>query len=146
MEEVGKGHVRMADPSIYSEIAQAIPVVIGGLLAVGGGVIAQVVTDWLSISRDERNLRRERLESLVKALYAHNQWLDEKQEVTIFRDENHDKPNPLDEVRMIQALHFPELANEVNLLVQAQLPMLKYIAEQRVARLKDPEAFIKEYN
>jgi hypothetical protein len=136
----------LADTSIYGEIAQAIPVVIGGLLALGGGVIAQVVTHWLSISRDERNLRRNRLEALVKALYAHNQWLDEKQEVTIFRNENHDKPNPLDEVRMIQALHFPELAAEVIVIVGMQLPLLRFIAEQRLARLKDQEAFIKHYD
>jgi hypothetical protein len=136
----------MAEPSIGGEIAQAVPVVIGGLLAVGGGVIAQVVTHWLSISRDERNFRRERLETFVKALYAHSQWIEEKHQVLIFSNEDHDKPNPLDEARMIQALHFPELLTEVNLLMKAQLPILEYIAEQRVARLNDRAAFINQYN
>jgi hypothetical protein len=136
----------MAEPSIYGEIAQAIPVVVGGLLAVGGGVMAQVVTHRLALSREERNLRRERLEALVKALYAHNQWLDERLSIMVFRNEDHDKPSPLDEVRMIQALHFPELATEVNLVVQGELPLFKFIAEQRIAHSTDAGNFFKQFD
>jgi hypothetical protein len=136
----------MADPSIYGEVAQAIPVVIGGLLAVGGGVIAQVITHWLSISRDERNLRRERLEQLVKALFAHQEWLDERRSVMIFRNEDHDKPNPMNEVQMIQALHFPELRTEILLLSDTEMPLLSFILNQRAAHIKNPANFIQQYD
>jgi hypothetical protein len=101
---------RIAESSIYGEIVQAVPVVIGGLLAVGGGVIAQIATHWLSISRDERNFRRERLEQLVKALFTHQVWLEDKFQAMVFRLEDHNVPDPLNEVRMLQALHFPELS------------------------------------
>src|SRR5271157_1172507 len=101
----------MADSSIYDEIAKTIPVIVGGLLAIGGGVAAQLVTHHLAVTREARSLRRERLEALVKALYASEQW-----QLTAFysilRNEDHNTQSPLDEVRMIQALHFPELKEE----------------------------------
>jgi len=136
----------MAEPSIGGEIAQAIPVVIGGLLAFGGGVIAQVMTHWLSISRDERNIRRGRLEQLVKALFAHQQWLEDKFQARIFRGEDHNLPDPLNEVRMLQALHFPELAKEVTAVGDAQLPLLDFIWKQKLARLKDEQAAIEQWD
>ncbi len=33
----------------------------------------------------------------------------------------------MNDLRMIQALHFPELAKEVNAVQQAYIPMLKFI-------------------
>jgi hypothetical protein len=128
---------RIAESSIYGEIVQAVPVVIGGLLAVGGGVIAQIATHWLSISRDERNFRRERLEQLVKALFTHQVWLEDKFQAMVFRLEDHNVPDPLNEVRMLQALHFPELAKEVSAVGEAQLPLLSFIRTQKIARMKD---------
>ena len=61
--------------SIYAEISRAVPVVIGGLLATGGGVTAQIVTHHLAVKREKDTLRRERLESFVRSLFAHEQWL-----------------------------------------------------------------------
>ncbi|HEY8888018.1 MAG TPA: hypothetical protein VIM35_06000 [Gallionella sp.] len=136
----------MTDPSIYDEFAKAIPVVIGGLLAVGGGFAGQFFTHRLTESREKAKLQRERLEALVKALYAHDQWLDAKRNTMIFRNEDHETPSPLDEARMLQALHFPELAQSLQAVQQAQIPMLKFIGEQRIARMKDQHAWIKEWS
>jgi hypothetical protein len=58
----------MTDSSIYAEIAKAVPVVIGGALAAVAGVATQFVTHHLAISRDKGNVKRERLESFVKAM------------------------------------------------------------------------------
>src|ERR1019366_9089701 len=98
----------MTDSSIYAELAKAIPVVVGGLLAIRGVLIGQIATHRFTIKRDRAKLRRERLESFVKAIYAHSQWLDDKQNAMIFANTDHDTASPLDEARMIQALHFPE--------------------------------------
>jgi hypothetical protein len=136
----------MSDSSVYGEIARAIPVVIGGILAVGGGVIAQVVTHRLAISRDERNLRRERLESLVKALYAHQQWIEDRFNTMIFKNAEHDIPSPLNEVRMLQILHFPELSTEVCAVLDAQLPLLKFIGDQKVARMNGEQVWLAQWN
>ena len=136
----------MTDPSIYDEFAKVIPVVIGGLLAVSGGIAGQFFTHRLTEGREKTKLQRERLESLVKALYAHEQWLSAKWNTMIFRNEDHDTPSPLDEARMLQALHFPQLAQSILAVQQTQIPMLEFINQQRLARMKDQAVWIKEWN
>lgn len=135
----------MTDVSFYTELAKTIPVVIGGLLAVGGGLIGQVATHRLTAKREQAKLRRERLESLVKALYAHYQWLDDKLTQLLFRSGAHDTPSPLDEVRMIQALYFPELSDEVTAILKTQLPMLEFIYHQHADQMNDLEAWRKAW-
>ena len=60
----------MPDTTIATEFAKAIPVVVGGLLAVVGGVAGHELVHYLTAKREVDKLRRERLESVVKALYA----------------------------------------------------------------------------
>jgi len=133
--------------SIYApQLLNAIPVIVGGLLAIAGGLGSQFAIHHLTDSREQKKVRRERLESLVKALYAHEQWVLRKHNMLIFRNTDHDDPAPLNEVRMLQALHFPELAAEVNSVQQAYIPMLKFINEQRLDRMKDEQAFIANWN
>lgn len=136
----------MTETTIASQLANAIPVFLGGLLAIAGGLGSQLVIHWLNGSRERAKLRRERLEALVKALYAHEQWITDKKNKMIFRNEEHDDPAPMNDLRMIQSLHFPELAQEVNAVQQAYIPMLKFIGEQRIARMKDEQAFIAQWN
>lgn len=136
----------MLDSLVYAELAKAIPVVVGGLLAVGGGLIGQIATHRLTVKRDRAKLRRERLECFVKALYAHAQWLDDKRIAMIFANADHNAASPLDEARMIQALHFPELSDAVRAIQQAQLPIIDFIGQQRVARMRDQDAWIKAWN
>lgn len=136
----------MADPSILDEIIKAVPVVVGGLLALSGGVVAQMVTHRLAKSRERESLVRQKGEVLVKALYAHMQWLEEKRITLIFREEEHDTPTPLDEARMIQRLYFPELASEMAAVSQALVPILKFILDQKIERMKGKEALMKSWN
>ncbi|MBK6958699.1 MAG: hypothetical protein IPH22_10450 [Nitrosomonas sp.] len=136
----------MADVSLTVQFANVLPVIIGGVLAIAGGLASQIAIHRLSDSRDRKKVRRERLESLVKALYAHEQWVTGKQNKLIFKNEDHDEPAPLNEIRMLQALHFPELSKEVLDVQEAFSPMLEFIHNQRIARMKDEKAFIANWN
>jgi hypothetical protein len=136
----------MATVDLSLQVANAIPVVVGGLLAVMGGVASQYMTHRLSDSREKKKRRRDRIESLVKAAYAHEQWVVTRRDRLVFRNESHDEPAPLDEVRMLQALHFPELAAEVMAVQKAFLPMLDFINKQRIARMKDEQAFMAAWD
>jgi hypothetical protein len=136
----------MADSVVFTEIAKAIPVLVGGILAVAGGVGSQFLVHRLTDRREQTKFRQERVEALVKAIYAHGQWIDEKQTKMVFRNEDHDPPNPLDEARMIQSLHFPELKDELLAIQQAYIPLLQFINEQRIKHMKSKESFIAEWN
>ncbi len=136
----------MSDSAVFVEIAKAIPVVVGGILAVAGGVGSQFLVHRLTDRRDKIKLRRERLEALVKAVYAHGQWLEEKQRKMVFRNEDHDSHNPLDEARMLQSLHFPELGSELLAIQQAHIQLLQFINEQRLKHMASKELFVAEWN
>jgi hypothetical protein len=136
----------MADSATLSQLSGAIPVVIGGLLAIGGGVVTQLFTNHLAVSREEHNYRRERLEALVKALFANDQWLENRRTTLVFRNQDYDNPSPLDEVRMLMALHFPELGAEVVAVTQAQMPLLDIVAKQKIARLQDEKSWIESFD
>jgi hypothetical protein len=136
----------MADPSAPSAIAAAVPVVIGGLLAIGGGVAAQLITHVLAEKREYRTLRRQRLESLLRALYAHSQWLEDRFQALLFRDITHDAPLPLDEAQVIQVLYFPELAEDLSNIRERQRPLRKFIGDQKVVKLADADLWRANWN
>ena len=136
----------MTDVTVLSEIAKAVPVVVGGLLAISGGVGSQVLLHRFTDRRERAKLHRERLEALVKAVYSHGQWIEEKQNRKVFLNEDHDTLNPLDEARMLQALHFPGLAKELLGVQEAQIPLLKFVNEQRIKHMKSKETFIADWD
>ena len=136
----------MANPATSSQLSNALPVVVGGLLAIGGSVVTQLVTNYLTVSREEDKYRRERLEGLVKALYANDQWLENRRTMLLFRNQDYDNPSPLDEVQMLMALHFPELGEEVVAVTRAQKPLLDFVDKQKIARLQDAKAWIDSYD
>ena len=133
------------NPTFYSEIAHAIPVLVGGLLAVLGGVATQILTHWLARRRERESFRRERIESLVKALFAQSQWIQDHRDAMI-HNKAHDTPQPLFEAQMIQNLYFPEFHADIGELMRIQLPMIKFIGEQRVARLRNENEWVKTFD
>lgn len=127
-------------------LASAIPVVVGGFLAIAGGLASQLVVHRLAERRELAKLRRDRIESLVRAVYAQTRWLSARSSKMMFRNEDHDEPWPLDEARLIQALYFPQLATETHAVHDACVPMVKFINEQRIKHMRDRDTFIKEYD
>ena len=97
---------------IMEELLKQVPVIVGGALAIAGGITTQAIIHFLTAKRENFKIRREKLEALVKAIYAQSQWLDDKKNEMIFRKGDHETSAPLDEARMLQALHFPELSFE----------------------------------
>ncbi|AQG98364.1 hypothetical protein A9R05_05640 [Burkholderia sp. KK1] len=130
-----------------------VPVVIGGVLAVGGGALGQALTHTFTASREAKKARAERLERLATAVWAHSTWLDEKMNDVIFRGVEHVGPDPLDEARMLGSLYFPELGTQIAAVMHARMPMIKFIGQQGVDRRASPQTWtdslserMKEYH
>lgn len=132
--------------TVYEVFANSLPIIIGGTLAIVGGISGQVVVHLLSSRRERNKLLGSKLEAIVKVLYAHSQWLSDKYNTLVFRNEDHDAPSHLDEARMIQSLYFPELKAEILAIMAAQQPLIKFIHEQRIARMESQEHWIKNFN
>lgn len=135
----------MESPTLATEIAKALPVVIGGILALMGGGISQWLTHQFAEKRELSKLRRERLETMVKSLYAHEQWLEERFNVMLFGEGSHDKSSPLSEARMIQSLHFPEFSEHLALVQKAQIPLMQFVNDQRISKMTDQAEWIKSW-
>jgi hypothetical protein len=80
-----------------------------------------------------RQLLPDRLAAFVKALYAHEQWLDDRFTATLFRNEDFHVSSPLNEARMIQAFHFPELAQDIANILRLQVALITFVGEQKTA-------------
>jgi len=132
----------MNEPTLTSTIVDMLPVVIGGGLAIFGGVIGQFITH----KRSRKTLYREKAEQLVQSLYDHKQWLTDKQNTRLFRQENHDVPSPLNEVQMIQKLYFPMMKDEIHDIFVSTTPMEQFINEQHLEQMKDRTDWLATYD
>lgn len=130
-------------PSLLAESLGLIPVLAGALLAMLGGAATQYVTHRFFEQRERRKLLRERAEALVEGLYAHANWLAEKNSKLVFSRESHDIPSPLNHVWMIQKLYFPELKKAIASVAEASAPLVQFNLEQRMAQLKDFDTWLK---
>jgi hypothetical protein len=93
------------------------PVVVGGLLTMGGGVIAGVVTviskliDW-DVERKRR--RVEKFEQLVLAIYEHDHWVDQARQSRVYSNGTPDPGlSPLAKIEAIAAAYFPAVMGNV---------------------------------
>jgi hypothetical protein len=128
------------------EFVKVVPVIAGALLAMLGGAITQYVTYWLNGKRERSKLLREKAEALVQSLYEHSDWLSEKNNKLVYSNESHDVPSPLDKAWMIQKLYFPELREPLSSVAAAAAPLVQFTLSQRMAQLKDREAWIKTFD
>jgi len=117
-----------------------VSVVIGGLLAILGGVVGSIVFHKLERNTSNMRLKREKLEQLVDASYRIESWLNERRDVDLSNLSGHENDPgifPMSEVEMISRLYFPELQKEVYQLSVASASYQKWIAEGRVNMLRN---------
>jgi hypothetical protein len=137
--------------SFYQEFAKAVPVVIGGLLAVLGGICGTAVTHKLTLRREKSARVRDRIEAFVKALYAHESWLDGRRNTKIFSVLDHVETDPFYEARMIQSLHFASLGHPFIELQKAAVTINSFVDQAYILRLQHspvwpPELTMQPYH
>jgi hypothetical protein len=96
----------MADTSLW-------PVVVGGLLALGGTVATAVVTvvrDLVQQSREARKRRAEKFEELVAAVYEFDHWIEVHRSATTDRIPFPQTTSPMIKVSTISAVYFPQFS------------------------------------
>ncbi len=73
--------------------------------------------DW--ISKEWKTTRRLKLEELLLTVYSLESWIDKQRSIWLFNSDNDYAPSPIDKVKMIGLLYFPELKTEVDSVVMA---------------------------
>jgi hypothetical protein len=123
-----------------------MPVVVGGLLALIGGASTQLITHRLSSRREREKVFREKSEELVSALHAHREWVYRESNRLIFGENLVEQSSPLDQAMAIQALYFPELADALGSVVNAQAPLTQIYYKNAKERIRDRAQWIAQYN
>lgn len=134
------------DPTVSTEIAKLTPVIIGGALAILGGLVTQLLAAQLNERRERIKIRREKLELLVQCLYEHLHWIYEMRSKLIYSRESYDVPSPLDKAWMLQKLYFPELQEALVEVAKTDLELGNFCREQRIGQLTDRAAWLKNYD
>lgn len=136
----------MTQFSIIEELVKVVPVLIGGALTLAGGIVGQLMTHKLSNIREAKSLRIQKGEALIKALYNHEAWTEEKRLHTIIKNLEHDSDAPINEARMIQQLYFPEITEEFARISNAYIALLKYLLEFPLKRLEHPDTWYHSWD
>ena len=132
-----------AEPNIFTEL---LPILVGGILALSGGFFGQLWTSYLDRKKSKRELRLSKSEALVQALYEHAEWLDDKRKNLLFRQQEHEAPSPMNKVKALQDLYFPHLAAELLDVMKAEIPMVKFLSQQRIEQMKDLSNWLENNN
>jgi hypothetical protein len=100
----------MADSSLW-------PVVVGGLLALGGtvaGAIATTIRDAVQQRHETRKRRADKFEELVAAVYEFDHWLEGIRNRDAFgQDKVPETVSPFAKVQSISSIYFPQFVEPI---------------------------------
>jgi hypothetical protein len=129
-----------------SELPKAIPVLLGGILAISGGIASQYLTHHYSDKRERNKLIREKAELLIGLLYSHRNWLQRESNRLVFGSELEEQVSPLDQAYAIQALYFPEQTKDFAKITEKLKPIINYFYQHGKARLENQEKWLTVFD
>jgi len=65
----------MPTEEIYKMIVDMLPVIIGGIMALSGGVLTSILTHKMESGRQKKKINAEKAEKIVDLLYCNMMWL-----------------------------------------------------------------------
>lgn len=131
---------------LVAELPKAISVLLGGFLAISGGLVGHYLTHRFSAQRERNKLLREKAEQLIGLLYEHRDWLSRENSRLVFGTDLPEQPSPLDKAYALQALYFPELAGALQGITLTIKPIVSFFYDHATARLADKEKWIAAFN
>jgi hypothetical protein len=72
-------------PTIAVTLVSMLPVAIGGIIAIAGGLATGILNHMLKASSERKEQRREKLEEVVALAYEVGTWLDSQRSYYFFR-------------------------------------------------------------
>lgn len=101
------------------EFAKAIPLVIGGAIAIVSSLVAQWLTHHFTGERERQKVLLEKTEKMVNALYSHRRYMMESRDSLFSGAVSQTRADTFEEVLTLQQLYFPSLSDEREVLREA---------------------------
>jgi hypothetical protein len=129
------------------------PVVVGGLLTLGGtvaGVIGTAIRDMTQQRHEKTKRRADKFEELVAAVYEFEHWLDGVKDKNAYGKDVPETVSPFAKVQSIAAVYFPQFSEMVGELDKASTLYRGWIhgaAQKRVRNDLDHmnDGFVEAY-
>ena len=115
-----------------------LPVVVGGLLALGGvvaGVIGTAIRDVVQQRRDDRKRRADKFEELVAAVYEFEHWMEGMRGRETFGLDVPRTVSPLAKVQAISSVYFPQFEAQLTELETATTQYRKWMRNAGARRV-----------
>jgi hypothetical protein len=122
-----------------SQMVDMWAILLGGALAIAGGVIGPTIVHRLQAKEREHRLRAEKLEQLAASVLESQVWLDDKRDDKLFGKDIRPGVSPITRAYAIATIYFPELVNTVNELQQAAQSHVQWIAQTALKQVEGEE-------
>ncbi|MCS6120239.1 hypothetical protein G3444_15225 [Shewanella baltica] len=131
---------------MIAELTKTIPVIVGALIAMAGGLAGTTLTHIFSWRRERRKLIQDKAEKLIEALYEHRDWVARENSRLVFGLELPESPSPLDKAAAIQELYFPKAEPEFRKITASMKDITAYCYKQAHARISRNSEWISEFD
>lgn len=121
----------MADNSLW-------PVIVGGLIAMGGVLITNVSTFFLSFrqaSLERKKRRAEKFEELVTSVYAYDHWLETRFNINVLGKDETIDASPFARLEATSALYFPSYMFQIKNLKDTSYAFIRWTEDARIKRI-----------
>lgn len=97
-----------------ASLADLLPVIVGGLIGVVGGLAGPPLTHWLNSASEKQRKRHEKFEELMNAIYELDEWLTVFSNTKTFGESHSLGPSPIVKAQVITAINFPQLSKHID--------------------------------
>jgi hypothetical protein len=129
------------------------PVIVGGLIAMGGVLISGAITlavKFMQTREDEKQRKRVKFEELVTVLFEYEHWLEVVRDMYLYAEPTAIvptlPPSPFAKLHAISAVHFPEFDKKNVELEQAGRGYQSWIFAARKKRIAGDKDYAEGYS
>jgi hypothetical protein len=95
------------------KLESLIPVIVGGLIGLAGGIVGPPLAHWLNEESSHRKKRAEKPEDMLGFIYAHTHWIDGLRSIRVFGEHDSREPSQLPKAQAIAAIYFPHFVDDL---------------------------------
>jgi hypothetical protein len=117
-------------------MADLLSVLVGGVLAVGGGAATQWYLYYIKTLEERRTRRAAKFEELMTAVYEHEHWLTNQRNIRVFGAQLEEKTDPFAKIQAIAALYFPTFLGRITELRDGANKYESWMLDRGLARLR----------
>jgi hypothetical protein len=109
----------MPDPATTSMLNTLVPVIVGGVIGLAGGLVGPPFLHHLQQKAEKKRKRAEKFEELVAAVYEHDHWMDTIRQIRVVELEGEMTVSPFAKIHAISDVYFPQFQRAVEDLATA---------------------------